>query len=313
MVELHNGRIWFDSTPNIQTTFYIELPKESDSHINIASVEESIRVQADEISEPVDDSTLSTLLIIDDNVEMLHLLRDLFMSSYKILLAHDGVEGWDLASNLLPDIIISDVMMPRMNGIEFCDKLKSDTSTSHIPIILLSAKSSDTDIAMGFRVAADGYCPKPFNNIVLKEIVNSTLINRRKLAANRSIVDVNKEGGAFQFVNFCDSATTNSDKVFLKRLTDYIEMNLQNSELTAVDVCSYMGVSSFILNKKLKALLNMTAIVLIRTIRLRRAAYLLKTSEYNVTEVTYEVGFNDLKYFRRCFKDEFGVLPNEYK
>lgn len=319
LVELHGGKIWFESTLDQGTTFFVEFPVQNINDIErVTSNIKPSQCDVEYVAESEDnDSVISaqnaTLLIVDDNIELLQILKDLFEGTYQILLASDGVEAQEVAMRLLPDLIISDVMMPRMDGIELCEKLKGDATTSHIPIILLSAKTSSDDIATGLRATADAYCPKPFDNIVLREMVNSTLANRR-LSASRTMKPNNiGDDNAASIADMCTNATTTVDKMFLAKLTKYIEENLTNSELSVTEICDYMGFSPFALNKKLKSLLNMTTIVLVRTIRLRRAAVLLKSSRYSVSEVTYDVGFSDLKYFRRCFKQEFGILPQEYK
>lgn len=320
LVKLHDGEIWFTTQIDKGTTFFVKLPKSVANEVDppthqIAGemeygAEENEQMQSQQIES--ESSAPPTLLIVDDNIETVKLLSGLFKDSYTIITAKDGVEGVELAMKELPDIIISDVMMPRMDGLELCDKIKSDTSTSHIPVILLSAKATDNDISAGLRCSADAYCPKPFNNEVLIETTNSILTNRRTLANKFSAIK-GEEDGHVPLTLYTDETTTNTDKVFLKRLTEYIESNIHNPDLVVNDLCNYMGITPLVLNKKLKSLIDMTANALIRTIRLRRAAALLKTSRYTIADVTYDVGFSDLRYFRECFKREFGVLPQEYR
>lgn len=323
LVELHDGEIWFATEVDRGTTFFVKLPKvDSSDLINKQTLSDEQMASTVYEDMPQGDVSYSgdkseathpaTLLIVDDNIEILQLLRELFESRYTIVTASDGEEAWKIASKQLPELIISDVMMPRMNGLELCDKIKSDATTSHIPVVLLSAKASNEDIASGLRCAADAYCPKPFNNKVLIETVNSILMNRYRLANRFSAIKM-EEGETSPFANYGDDATTNTDKIFLKRLTEYIEENIHNPDLVVNDLCNYMGITPLVLNKKLKSLINMTANALIRTIRLRRAAALLKTARYTIADVTYDVGFSDLRYFRECFKKEFGLLPQEYK
>ncbi len=323
LVELHDGEIWFTTEVDKGTTFFVKLPKvageDRPTQDEVVEAELSISIDVEgQVSqtniegERESGGAPATLLIVDDNIEILQILSELFEGLYTIVTASDGEEGWSVASKQLPDMIISDVMMPRMNGLDLCDKIKGDATTSHIPVILLSAKASSDDMAAGLRCAADAYCPKPFNNKVLIETVNSILKNRRRLASRFSTMEV-EEGEPSPFANYGDDATTNTDKIFLKRLTEYIEVNIHNPDLVVNDLCNYMGITSLVLNKKLKSLINMTANALIRTIRLRRAAALLKTARYTIADVTYDVGFSDLRYFRECFKKEFGLLPQEYK
>ncbi|MFR9566991.1 MAG: hybrid sensor histidine kinase/response regulator transcription factor, partial [Rikenellaceae bacterium] len=317
LVELHHGEIWFTSQPDQRTTFYVRLPKPSTQQTELRA----------EASSPVNDSeataqqqesqlqlsrlygedsnTLPSLLIIDDNIEMLKLLEDIFSQSYSITTACDGEQGWQTCLDEMPDIIISDVMMPKLNGLELLKRIKTDNRTSHIPIVLLTAKSGDEDIATGYRTQADGYCCKPFSNDVLLESVNSILRNRKLMATKYNLMQDDESQ--------LESTISNADHLFLKRLSEYIEENIHSPELVVNSLCSYMGVTSLVLNKKLKSLINMTANALIRSIRLKRAATLLKTGRYTIADVTYDVGFSDLRYFRECFKKEFGILPQEYK
>ncbi|MFI3248964.1 MAG: two-component regulator propeller domain-containing protein [Rikenellaceae bacterium] len=324
LVELHEGEIWFETEVGKGTTFFVKLPKGEaedsgeESQIGASNTISPIgsmaldNEEAESTKKQTEGEVLPTLLIVDDNKEILQMLSELFEEYYTILTANDGVDGWGRASKHLPDIIISDVMMPRMNGLDLCDRIKGDATTSHIPVVLLSAKTSNEDVAAGMRSSADAYCPKPFNNDVLIETINSILVNRRKLADRFSTMPP-EDSEASMFANYGDDATTNTDKLFLKRLTEYIEANVHNPELVVNDLCNYMGITPLVLNKKLKSLVNMTANALIRTIRLRRAAALLRTARYTIADVTYDVGFSDLRYFRECFKKEFGLLPQEFK
>lgn len=322
LVELHDGDIWFTTEVNVGTTFFVKLPKGGSTEKS--DIEENIIEKVDLISRKNDtltnttqrhengDETPPTILIVDDNIEILQVLSELFVDHYTVITANDGEDGWEKASTNLPEIIISDVMMPKKNGLDLCDMIKNDATTSHIPVILLSAKASNEDITAGLRCSADAYCPKPFDNKILIETVGSILTNRRKLA-DKFATNHSVNGDVKPFTEFGDDATTNTDKVFLKRLTEYIESNIHNPDLVVNDLCNYMGITPLVLNKKLKSLINMTANALIRTIRLRRAATLLKTARYTIADVTYDVGFSDLRYFRECFKKEFGLLPQEYK
>ncbi|MFR9652020.1 MAG: ATP-binding protein, partial [Rikenellaceae bacterium] len=312
LVELHNGEIWFDSSTDEQnhgTTFYVKLPKDGvdtavKSHEQRSIIETTPSVNIDLPDENQEE--LPSLLIVEDNIELRSLLKELFSDSYNIAEASDGEQGLDYAINNLPDIILTDVMMPKMDGLELCRRVKSN-EVSHIPVVILSAKSSSKDIAAGLRLSADAYCPKPFDNLVLIETVNSTLNNRRQLAS------IYLRMGAFTQESCDTNQISNVDAQFLEKLHEYIKENMHNSEFIVNDVCEYMGMSRLVLNKKLKALTNITAVVLIRRLRLQRAAELLRTSRYNVSDVTFDVGFNDLKYFREIFKKEYGVLPQEYK
>ncbi|MFI3319625.1 MAG: ATP-binding protein [Rikenellaceae bacterium] len=320
LVEIHSGEIWFESAQGAGTTFFVKLPK-------VQSVPEAIvggesQEVAQEVSVEVSQDVAEgeamvdaqpSLIIIDDNADLRNLISELFAESYTVVTAVDGEDGWMKILAVMPDIIISDIMMPRLSGLELCERVKGDSRTSHIPLLLLSAKSTEEDIAEGYRSQADGYCPKPFSNEILVQSVNSILHNRQLLAKRFNATFSAQGGENAQHHAEDDDVTTNTDKLFIKRISEFIERNIHNPDLMVNDLCNYMGVTPLVLNKKLKSILNLTANALIRSIRLKRAAQLLKSGRYTIADVTYDVGFSDLRYFRECFKKEFGVLPNEYK
>lgn len=382
LVEMHKGKIWFESAVGEGTTFFISIPKldlESTENIVVNDVYHNEKVEQEvekaelEAGEKLKlalndsvDKELPTMLVIDDNVDLLQLLKDIFSPFYHVETAINGEEGIAKSLELIPDIIISDVMMPGIDGFEVCNTLKQNPNTSHIPIIMLTAKTEEKDMIDGYRSQADGYCTKPFNNTLLIEIVNSIIENRKILIskmekivdksaeiinepketklveATQSIIATSETPTPPQTPTITEDekvesdveqveqeeqkaeeeeikvepkidTTTALDREFIKRLTDYISENIHNSELSIGDICSKMGVTQLILNKKLKSLLNTTANALVRKIRIKHAAALLRTGRYNISDVTYDVGFSDLRYFRECFKKEFGISPQAYK
>ncbi len=326
LVALHKGKIWYTSIKGEGATFYVSIPKVQlsepegveEEQLDVADEPLNIESYEDQPSATSSDGSKPLMLLVDDNSDMLTLLTSLFERRYNIVTALDGQEGIDKALELIPDMIISDVMMPKVSGLELCDRLKHNQDSSHIPIVLLTAKTQERDVIEGYRTQADAYCTKPFSNAVLKERVKSILENRRKVA--QRIINYRPEvsGSGEKRVESVatpieENITTQIDKEFLTKLTEFIEQNINNSELSVSDVCMKMGVTQLILNKKLKSLLNITANALIRSIRIKHAAALLRTGRYTVADVTYDVGFSDLRYFRECFKKEFGDSPQSYK
>jgi YesN/AraC family two-component response regulator len=204
----------------------------------------------------------------------------------------------------MPDLIISDVMMPKMDGFELCKKVKQDIRISHIPIILLTAKAGDENKYRGLESGAEDYIAKPFNMEMLALKV-SRIIERQKKTRE-------------QFKNKVDITTseveiTSMDEKFVKKAVALVETNISNSEFLVEDLCREMGMSRVYFYKKILSLTDKTPSEFIRFIRLKRAAELLEKSQMFVNEVAFKVGFNDPKYFRKYFKTEFGVSPNEYK
>jgi len=243
------------------------------------------------------------LLVVEDNADVLEFIASHFENDFEIHKASNGLKGMELAFNTIPDIIISDVMMPEMNGISLCKELKSDTRTSHIPIILLTARTPLIFKIEGLETGADDYITKPFNLSVLEARIWNLLESRQKLRDRYS-----KEV-TLQPRNI---AITSPDEKFIEKVMHFIESNMAEPSLSVEELGKEVGMSRVTLYRKIKALTNQTAIEFIRSVRLNRAAQLLAQHKLNVNEVAYMVGFLDIDYFRRCFKEQFGLTPKEY-
>lgn len=322
LVELHKGTIQVTSTEGKGTKFVVELRKggehlSDDEKTYISddfhSKEEEPFVRRhpmdvspiETIQEDPENENLPIVLIADDNEDIRLFISEHLISNYRIMEAEDGEKALKIAQQEIPDIIISDVMMPRMDGYELCKALKLDDKTCHIPFILLTAKASNESALKGFEIGADNYVTKPFNPKLLELRVRNILQSRENLKSQ--LLDhesVNLEPSEVKVVS--------KDKEFLRKLIEFIELNMSNSDLSIDDVCKEMGLSRTQLYRKLKGLVGQSANELIRSIRLKRAAQLIKSNEMTISEITYEVGFNDLQYFRFCFKKQFGVNPSEY-
>jgi signal transduction histidine kinase/ligand-binding sensor domain-containing protein/DNA-binding response OmpR family regulator len=246
---------------------------------------------------------LPVLLIVEDNEEVNALLRDHFASRYTIHHAFSGEQGWEIAIDILPDIIISDVMMPGMSGNELCHQLKNDLRTSHIPIILLTARSGLHAQLEGLETGADDYITKPFH-LALLEVRVQNLLQSRRLLRERFSRDLTLQPSAL--------AITPADEVFLDKLMQHIEDNMMEPTLQVDELGKVVNMSRTTLYRKLKALTGLSAIEFIRDVRLKRGAQLLQRKEYTVNEVAYMVGFTDVDYFRKCFKQQFGKTPKEW-
>ena len=251
---------------------------------------------------------LASVLIIDDNDDMRQYLRTLLLDDYYVLEASDGQSGLKLAREAIPDLVVSDVMMPVMDGLTLCRKLKSDSLTSHIPVILLTARSTVQQQAEGLGQGADAYLTKPFSAEVLMAHISSLLANRKRLkdfyASNEtmSLTD-----------NAAARGLTTPDKKFMDALRDAIVKNMGNSKLKMDDLGIDMGISRVQLYRKVKALTGLSPVELLREMRLQRANKLLKTTGKTVSEVAYEVGFGTPGYFSSCFKKQYGKYPTEIR
>jgi len=245
-------------------------------------------------------------LVVDDNFEVRLFIKSLLENDFKILEAANGQEALDLAFENIPDIIISDVMMPEMSGLELCQAIKSDERTDHIPVILTTVLSSQADRIEGLSRGADSYIPKPIDPNHLLIRVNKLIEKRLKLKEKFSMSDYdsaeNKEV----------EATEQETHPLVQKAREIVLKNLDNSEYNIDDFCSDLGLSRMQLYRKFKAITGLSANSFIRKVRLYKAAEMLRSGQFTVKEVTYDVGFIDLKYFRKCFYDEFGVNPSEY-
>lgn len=251
---------------------------------------------------------LATVLVVDDNDDMRRYLRMLLLDRYYVLEASDGQSGWKLARESVPDLIISDVMMPVMDGLTFCAKLKAEPLTSHIPVILLTARGSEQQQAEGLSQGADAYLTKPFSAEVLLAHIASLLANRQKLkkvfSAEKQQTNENQEQ---------EEKLSTPDKMFMDTLRQAILRNMSNTKLKMDDLGADMGISRVQLYRKVKAMTGMSPVELLKEMRLKRAMKLLKATDKTVAEVAYEVGFGTPGYFSSCFKKQYGKYPTDIK
>ena len=246
-------------------------------------------------SENHESSSLNeTVLIVDDNADIRAYLRTILQDKYQISEAADGKQGLALANEIVPDLIVSDVMMPVMNGLEFCQRIKSGTATSHIPVILLTARALNHHQIEGFESGADAYITKPFSSELLLVRINNLLKSRMKLK------DL-----------FGHQETKTPEDPFLLKFRNYIEAHLTDSDLNVETIGAELGLSRVQLYRKIKALTGQSPVELLRTARLNKGRQLLQTTGKTVSEVAYEVGFTAPSYFTKCFKDEFGISPSD--
>ena len=271
------------------------------SHVVLASGSYENRQVDDSGMEEKDGK--ANILVVEDSEDVRAHLLDNLEEQFNMKEAVDGEEGLALATETIPDLIITDLMMPRMDGVELCKKLKTDERTSHIPVIMLTAKATVESRIEGLETGADAYMTKPFNMQELFARLRS-LIQQRKVLRER----FSKEAE----IGPSEIAVTSVDEKFLNKAIQIIEDNLGDCDFDVTAMTGEIGMSRMQLFRKLKALTNQTPSEFIRTIRLKRAAQLLKKNFGNVAEITYEVGFNNLSYFAKCFRELYGVSPSEY-
>ena len=330
LIDNHRGLINVDSTPGKGSTFYLRLSLDK----NLYSKSELERVdltdyvpKADPVDyfmpeENIDEAALNDLqlrssqllqrqapeetpllLYIDDNADLRNYIRQSFGGDYRIIAADGGVSGLELARTSSPDIIVCDVMMPDLDGMQVLAAIKADPATSHIPVIMLTAKDTEDSLSEGLRHGADGYVTKPFRHDLLLQQINN-IVQRRDVLRNRFRREVITEPA--------EVTVTDTDEVFLRQAMDIVEENMSNTEFSVDQLVKEMGVSRSKLYLKLKALTGQSSSEFVRTVRLKRAVRLLEDSNYSVKEVMYMTGFNTASYFSKCFKRQFGIVPSEY-
>ncbi|WP_422858072.1 response regulator [Flagellimonas sp. S174] len=316
LVDLHNGEISVKNEDDGFVVFTVTLPSQKSSFKSedifeegdsLSTVQKPTKLPTD--SDIFDDTiiekdeSLPLLLIVEDNTDLRTVLNETFKNTYRITMAKDGEEGMKKAIEQIPDLILSDVMMPKKNGVDLTKVLKNHELTSHIPIILLTAKAGDENELQGIDSGADDYVTKPFNNAILKSKMGNLLSIREKMRARYSQEVILKPR---------DIAVTPTDEILLERIQSVLDTYLIESSFTTEDFARELGYSRMQLHRKLKALTGLSATEFIRSQRLKLAAQLLKDSDSTISEICYQTGFNNLSYFAKCFKEAYDVSPSEY-
>ena len=311
LVKLHNGNLFVTSKPGKGSKFTVQLPYDE---VELVPTEEQVSPEAGKVQEQAVASSEEHLgdqqaagqkimLLVDDNADVRYFIKSHFAGSFQVLEAANGVEGWDIALKTIPDIIISDVMMPDMDGFEFCRKIRKDERTSHIAVLLLTALGSREHEIEGLSYGADDYITKPFDLVLLQTKVENILSVRQSLKQ--------KYTGEI-LLQPRNVILSSPDERFLQKAIAVVEDNIDDPDLDIEKFASEIGVSRMQLYRKLNALTEMTVKEFVRSIRLKRAAQLLVQKKLNISEVAYAVGFRDLSHFRKCFRQEFGMNASEY-
>lgn len=331
-VELHHGQVWVESELGKGSDFIVEIPREQVDkslviHMDDEGVDNSVNASSSRDKNVVDESVLQyvddgvrkcgkvqqlvsentnkpTILVIDDNNDIRQYEHTLLQDDYIVMEAVDGKEGLEIAKKEVPDLVICDVMMPVMDGLEFTEQLKTNKATSHIPVIMLTAKNLEEHRAEGYEHGADSYITKPFHSKVLLARIEN-LLKQRKLL--KHLFQGSKEAEQ----EIAESHLEDRDKQFLKQLHSIIQKNLSDSEFGVENIGKQIGLSRVQLYRKVKAMTGSSVVDLLRKARLAKAKRLLESRSMSVSEVAYDVGFSAPSYFTKCFKDEFGMLPGD--
>lgn len=293
-VELHGGNVGVISNPNEGTTFTISIP-----HIvnnSIEPVELSDKFNSVSNGKPL-------LLIVEDNIAIAKLLQDIFIDDYRCIIAYNGKAGFKICMDLIPDIIITDIMMPIMDGMEMCQKIKENIQTSTIPIVMLTAKDDRETELQSINEKADAFIPKPFDSNILYSRVKQLLETKKQLDIKLRIDSLsspvlNKE--------------VSEDEKFLARITKIIEEQIADPDLNVSYLCNKVNVSQKQMYRKIKNLTGLTAVEYIKSVKMKKAALLLSNKNFTIAEVMYKVGFSNHSYFAKCFQSEFGKTPSQY-
>jgi DNA-binding response OmpR family regulator len=322
LVKLHEGDIQVKSLPDVGTTFYLRLLAENtypqalhgeDMHTEKQDIKEEESTIKPEVIEP-DKNARPIILVVEDNADIRDYIADSFTDLYEIKTAANGKEGLQIATDCIPDIIVSDIMMPVMNGVVMCQKLKADIRTSHIPVILLTAKDSITDKEEGYQAGADSYLTKPFSAGLLQSRISNLLTQRRLLSERFAIrPDKPKKQSMEEKRAIITESMNKLDKEFLDKITNTITEGLAAAENIDITVLSnVMCMSSSTLYRKVKALTGMSTNEYIRKIKMQLAEKYLLEGKYSISEIAFKVGINSNVYFRQCFKEEFGMSASDY-
>lgn len=324
LVELHKGKIEVESEEGKGTRFTVSIPlgkkhlkpeeiikpdkdedKEYEKDKIITEFEEDTKLKAEQKIDAVlfVKESLPLLLIVEDNLDVRNYIKDNLKIDFRVLEAIDGEDGWNKSIEHIPDLIVSDVMMPRMDGFKLCEKLKTDERTSHIPVILLTAKAASSDKIAGFETGADDYIMKPFEPDELNARIKNLIEQRKRIQAH-----FQKEG----IFELTKTKITSVDKKFLQKAFEIITKNISDTSFTIETFAENLHVSKSLLHKKIVSLTGEPPVELIRRIRLKKAAELIEKNFGNLSEIALEVGFNNPAYFSECFKKQFGVSPSHY-
>ena len=322
LADLHEAKIMVESELNEGSCFTLSLltdntyPHAQHKQEVSSSAKTSVAETAVKDSLAEGEDARPVLLVVEDNNDIREYIRSSFEDMYEVLTASNGKEGWDIAKVRIPSVIVSDIMMPIMDGIAFCKRVKQDMRTSHIPVILLTAKDSIQDREEGYAVGADSFIAKPFSARLLTRRIENLLAGRRKLAALIAAKTVSSVGSstqeALKDLGEGNHTLNKLDREFLDKVARIIEENLSMEKIDVGFIADKMCMSHSTLYRKIKCLTDMSVNEFVRKVKLKKSVDLLLGGEYSIAEISDLAGFSSVAYFRQCFKDEYGMAPSEY-
>ncbi|HAH26045.1 MAG TPA: hybrid sensor histidine kinase/response regulator, partial [Prolixibacteraceae bacterium] len=312
LIEMHHGTIHVESVVGVGVAFHVLLP--ADEREGIDHLEE-VKEKPDYLwdknqrnnkqeREAEKNGKILTVVIVEDNTDLRNFLKNTLSASYNCLEANDGKEGYELITRIVPDIIISDVIMPKMDGYEMCEKVKENSKTCHIPIILLTANNASEHIISGYSKGADAYITKPFDMSIIKVQI-SRLIKNRELIREKYMTH--------NFMVEVSTSNMTRDDEFIIQLRKLLENNLSESDFNVKKLSADLNISTTHLYRKLKTLTGLSPVEFIRMFKLQKACELLSNSNLSIKEIGYSLGFNNLSYFVKCFREQFAVTPSAYR
>lgn len=307
LVELHHGHITLKSALGKGSTFTIEIPLDKECYLSdeYCRMSEPVLSETSELEPSGEENLRETLLLVEDNRELLYLMKDIFAEDYQVLVAENGREAWESILKNGVDIVVSDIMMPEMDGIELCRHLKDDIATSHIIVVLLTAQISMENEITSYELGADDYVSKPFEPDVLKVRLKNLLNRRKQIQAN---FKNNPSIGMISKIDF-----TSLDEQLIEKAIKVVERNLSEPEFDVVALASELGMSRSTLARKIKGITGKTPLDFIKNIKMKHACQMLKNKRMSIAEMVVALGYNDHKYFAASFREVYGMTPSEYQ
>lgn len=306
IAEMHSGNIWVESNGNSGSKFFVRLPLGREIYSDDTNGADRYRI------EPSCPEGSLKLLVVEDNADLRIFIYNSLADRYEVREASNGEEALAIISEgWLPDIVVTDLMMPKMDGMELTNELRNNFTTSHIPIVMITAKHEDDTRVKAMKYGADGYIAKPFTMELLTARMDNLLERRKMLISNMSETKNSEKGGKVSMVPE-EIVITDMDEQLIKKIMEWLETNVSNADITVNDLAVYVGMGRTSMYNKVKGLTGKSPVEMIQEFRMEKATYYLKSGQYSVSETSYKVGFSDPGYFSRSFKRHFGISPADY-